>query len=362
MPDTLLQRLTTDESLLLAWHEVRRGGKTPGIDGVSLPRFERKLTQELKALRRELLSGTYSPWPTRRLHLPKDDGSTRAIGVQAVRDRVAQRALLALLQPRVEAQLEDAAYAYRPNRSIEKALTKLEGWRAAGLVWVARADVKTCFDAIEHTRMERALLPVLPESEGRELIHRWLSAGAVDAGGYHPSDGDGLPQGDVLSPLLCNLFLDPFDEAVQAKNPLIRYADDIVIVAKSEKEVRAGLGRAEAALTALGLTLNRKKEWVGTFSQGFTFLGAAICGSLRLPLHPVAPGKWDYGYGPPSQPAASRPPLATPDAVTERLTTLLRLERKGAPLTSMESAFLAAWRTQPAEDRLPEGWQSVYLV
>src|SRR5207247_7745762 len=121
MATRLFAQLCSPHNLLEAWASVRTGGKAPGVDGVTLPRFEFHLERELARLRRELLQGAYRPWPARRFRLPKADGSVRLIGIQGVRDRVVQRALLRLLQPRVEPLLEDCSYAYRPRRSVTMA-------------------------------------------------------------------------------------------------------------------------------------------------------------------------------------------------------------------------------------------------
>lgn len=368
--------MTRPESLWEAWGRVQRGGRAPGMDGVTLAAFDRHAERELARLREELRGGTYRPWPTRRVGLPKADGSTRAIGIQAVRDRVAQRALLLQIQPRIEASLEDCSFAFRPRRSVEMALARLDGLRASGFSWVARADVTLCFDSLDRSLLEQRLQAIVPEEEVHRLVTLWLTAGAVDESGWAAPER-GVPQGDVLSPLLCNLYLDPFDEAVcRPAHPLVRYADDFILAGRTERDVRRGLALAEQELTGLGLVLNARKQWVGTFSQGFEYLGAAVIGSLRLPLHrherPGHPPQYTFQYGDPLPRQPSRlpavPPLLTTErALRERMVELLRAERSGCLLSPMNLALLHAWQEagalpQPPRPVEPESWQSVYLI
>jgi len=372
----LLSSIATTESLLEAWARVRRGGKAPGVDGVTLRGFEQRLETEIARLVREVRSGDYRPWPARRVHIPKADGSDRLIGVQTVRDRVVQRALLGRVQPRVEAELEPCAYAYRPGRSIESALAAIGAYYREGYAWAARSDIRLCFDSLDRTRLMGALGRYVPEQDALALVHSWLSAGAVDQDAL-VEPGIGVPQGDVLSPLLCNLYLDAFDEAVHSPaHPLVRYADDFVILGKTEREAVRGLERAALALSDIDLQINETKTAVVPFIRGFEFLGAAIVGSLILPLHRVErPGRspvFRLGYGrisgpPTAATRAPKPPVMTERRLSEQMVELLRLQRRGVPLPAMAAALLQAWTDAgrihtPRRPPEPEGWQSVYLI
>lgn len=367
MSSELFLRAVSPASLREAWRRVRRGGKSPGVDGVSVARFQDRLEQELAAVRRELLVGAYRPRPVRRVAIPKASGGLRLIGVQAVRDRLVQRALLPYLEPRVEAELEDCSFAYRPGRSVEAALSRLGAIHNAGFDWAARADVELCFDSLDRPRLKRLIRGVLPERDARKLMYQWLGAGVVDeCGWWDPKLG--VSQGDVMSPLLCNLYLDAFDESLlQAGWSLIRYADDFVILGRTRDAAQLGLREAASALRDIRLHLNRKKSSVGSFLQGFEFLGAAVVGSLMLPLHRVArpgrPPRFTYGY----ERAAPRPgpaPRSTDRALQDRLRTLARAEQSGIDLPPMQSAMLEAWRRAGMlrDDDSGEGWQSVYLI
>src|SRR5439155_11174802 len=110
--------------------------------------------RELKRLGDGLRWGKYRPWPARRVRIPKASGGMREIGIQAVRDRVVQRSLLSLLEPRVEPRLEECSYAFRPGRSVEMALVRLSAWRDDGFEWVARSDITLCFDSLDRQQLE----------------------------------------------------------------------------------------------------------------------------------------------------------------------------------------------------------------
>jgi CRISPR-associated protein Cas1 len=373
--------MVSEAALRDAWERVRTGGRAPGLDGVSLASFDRHLDREIAVLRSEILTGRYRPWPARRVGIPKPSGGVRHIGVQAVRDRVAQRALMAVLQPRVEPLLEPASFAYRPGRSIHQALGRVAELHASGCEWVARSDVELCFDSLDREALDRALGPVLPEADARRLVRAWLGAGYVDGAGW-AEPGLGVPQGDVLSPLLCNLYLDPVDEAVSGQGcGLVRYADDLAIVGRTEAVVRGGLRRAEAALARLALRLNPAKTHVGTFTQGFEFLGAAVVGSLILPLHRAGQsgpfGRYSLGYGrgdhlyrptaPAHRPAGGLPLVQSDLGLRRRMLEMMAAERRGGEMPALADALIDAWRTggllgDPAAPRRREAWDSVYLI
>jgi len=375
----LLRRMADRACLLDAWTRVRRGGKAPGMDGVTLDGFGCRLETEIERLTNDIRSGAYRPWPARRVRIPKSDGGQRLIGVQAVRDRVAQRALLGFLQPRVEPTLEPCSFAYRPGRSIEAALSAMAGYHRQGFEWAARSDVRLCFDSLDRRRLFEALKPILPERDAARLVDLWLRAGVVDDEGLVES-GVGVPQGDVLSPLLCNLYLDDFDEAVnRPEHPLVRYADDFVILGRSERDARRGLDLAANTLQELSLAINEAKSSVVPFIRGFEFLGAAIVGSLILPLHrverPGRPPVYRAGYEAPrrcrdvrrARPEPVPAPARSNRELRDRMVALLRAERRGQVLPEMARALLHAWMDagrlgSERPELRNEGWQSVYLI
>lgn len=214
------------------------------------------------------------------------------VGVPTVRDRIAQRACLNVLLPLLDPHLEECSYAYRPGRSIADALRQIENWRNRGHEHLLESDIESCFDSIDRELLLDALARYVPEARLLELVRRWLECGTLwtretDA---EPHDtlplvaSCGIPQGSALSPLLCNLFLDDFDEAVLRQHfKLARYADDFVIVTTREERAEAALQVTRDALGELGLRLHPGKTRLTTFEAGFRYLGTVFVGDLTLP-------------------------------------------------------------------------------
>jgi group II intron reverse transcriptase/maturase len=295
----LLEGLTDLDNLWLAWHDVRRKNSAPGLDGVSVAEFAPHAPAHLKVLRRELRCGDYRPQSLLGVSIPKaDNGGWRKIGIPAVRDRVAQRACLNLLEPILDPELEDCSYAYRAGRSIYGALAQIERWRDRGHRVLLDADIENCFDSIDRDRLMDVLRCYVVEPEIIALVRLWLEAGVV-----WPQKRDdvsplpriariapcGIPQGQIISPLLCNLFLDGFDEALLGRNfKLVRYADDLVVLTTDREKAIEAQDATREALDALGLRLHRRKTRIADFERGFRYLGAVFVGDLMLPTVPRA--------------------------------------------------------------------------
>ncbi|MCB9367144.1 MAG: CRISPR-associated endonuclease Cas1 [Calditrichaeota bacterium] len=237
---------------------------------------------ELLELSRELEHDSYEPQPLRALNLSKASGGVRELSVPVPRDMIVQRALVSLLRPLIESRLEASSYAFRKGRSRYQAANVVDKLRVAGYTHFCRADVDRFFDVVLHAKFENQLqqLKLTPEVIG--LVMRCLRAD-LDIGGRRVQRTKGLPQGAPLSPLLANLYLDGFDEAMaQAGYRLVRFADDFLIAARSEDDARIAGECAARELAKLGLALDADKTSIVSFDQGFTFLGFVFSRSLVL--------------------------------------------------------------------------------
>ena len=262
------------------------GKQTPGIDGVVCDTPQKRL-----ALLQDGLSlQGYRPKPVKRGYIPKSSGGQRPLGIPTQKDRVMQALVKMALEPAWESRFEANSYGFRPGRCTMDAITALHTCmnRQGASQWVLDADIKGCFDNIDHT----ALLTRLPVFT--TTIRRWLKAGVVALGRYTDTEA-GTPQGGVASPLLANMALDGmerlFDGEDTTGNPqrpswktgqnkgisLIRYADDLVIVAPSrtvlEHYVLPTLARF---LAERGLRLSEAKTHIVHSTEGFNFLGCEI--------------------------------------------------------------------------------------
>jgi RNA-directed DNA polymerase len=222
-----------------AYKRVKANQGVAGVDGESIAEFERDLTNNLYKLWNRMSSGSYFPPPVRTVEIPKSDGGKRALGIPTVTDRVAQMVVKMYLEPLVEPHFHQDSYGYRPGRSAIQAVgvARQRCWR---IDWVLDLDIKGFFDNLDHALLMRA---VRKHTDCRWIIlyiARWLTAPAQLPDGTLVAREQGTPQGGVISPLLANLFLHyAFDVWMQRHYPSIpfeRYADDIIVHCKSERQ------------------------------------------------------------------------------------------------------------------------------
>lgn len=283
------QTFVSAENFGQAWEKVRRNNGCAGVDGETIAAFERHAVDQLERLRRSLQNGTYQPMPLRSLQIPKKTRPQpgelpkmewRRLAVPTVRDRIVQQALLNLLHPILEPQFEESSFAYRPGRSYEGAVRQVEQWRNRGYDWVLDADVVKYFDRIQHSRLLAELQERVHDPAVGGLVERWIGSGVTTAAGLIlPSRG--IPQGAGVSPILANVYLDDFDEAIAATGlKLVRFADDFVVLAKSRARIERAQELVDGLVEGMGLELHPDKTRVTNFQQGFHFLGHTFVRSL----------------------------------------------------------------------------------
>lgn len=265
--------------MLAAWRAVRRNRGAAGIDKVSIQMFEKNLEANLNRLMRELKQRTYQPLPARRVYIPKDARGTqmRPLGIPAVRDRVAQEVLRRLLNPIFEAKFHDHSYGFRPGRNCHQAVEKVLELGRQGYRWVLDADISGFFDNLSHAAIMQELSDVVADGNILGLVEKFLKAGVMEGGKVRPTRV-GTPQGGVVSPLLANIALNVLDWHLHDHGfRFVRYADDFVVLCRSEDEAKEAQALVEHLLAdRLGLTLSPEKTKVTRFHEGFAFLGFDI--------------------------------------------------------------------------------------
>lgn len=392
---SLSTQLCQPETLHAAWRKVRANKGGPGSDGVTIQQFEANLTKHLRQLSRELAEERYYPLPVQQFTMKKANGSTRALSVLALKDRIVQRAVCDLISPIYEAKFLDCSFAYRPNRGVPHAVAQVTAIRSEGYTWGVHADIEKFFDRMDTEILMRFLRASMKEPAIIRLIQMWLDMGGIlqppklptwsthiERTAHHLGEGvehvinqllhrtpniehysghqnvltdddwlvdepemtmsagslaqtgkemltnlgrDGLLlllanakrlwkplatkqlliiaplvvaalaaptvgsivkermsrprkigiiQGSPLSPLLANIYLHPFDKAMtRAGIRLVRYADDLLLLCRSESRARHAFQHAQKRLATLKLELNPQKTQIAHFDNGIEFLG-----------------------------------------------------------------------------------------
>ena len=271
---SLIDKVYKRLNLYIAFEKVKANKGAGGIDGVSLDEFEKNLDKNLEETHRLLYEDRYVPKPVRRVYIPKPNGDQRPLGIPTVRDRVVQQALLNRLEKIFEAKFKDCSYGFRPGRSPLQAIQKVEEYLKVGYQWVVEVDIEKCFDTVDHEKLIDLVAEEIADGRVLRLIRLFLKSGVMEELKIeHPATG--TPQGGVISPLLTNIYLHPYDEEMtQAGYKVIRYADDILIMCRSKQEAEKALSRTREILEEqLNLRLNAEKTRVAHKSQAFEFLG-----------------------------------------------------------------------------------------
>ncbi|GMG85349.1 hypothetical protein LNKW23_45690 [Paralimibaculum aggregatum] len=266
-----------------AWDRVRSNMGCAGGDGETVEAFRARASKRLILLSRLIAAGTYRPRDLRVLHIPKKGGETRPLAIPSVEDRVVQTAAAFVLGPILDPGFDEASHGYRPGRGVETAIRAVEAYRKQGFTHVVEADIRRCFERIPH---DLVLARLEAELEGRagasrvvDLVGLWLE----QAGAVMGTPGIGLAQGSPLSPLLANLHLDALDEATTGPGiRLVRYADDFLVLCRSEALAGKALDKARRALTEAGLEIHSEGTRIVDFDRGFRFLGHLFVRSLVL--------------------------------------------------------------------------------
>ncbi|WP_059103155.1 group II intron reverse transcriptase/maturase [Shouchella shacheensis] len=263
------------EKLETAWKQVKANKGAPGIDGETIKEYDRHSYKNLHALLEKLKKKEYLPSPARRVYIPKKNGKKRPLGIPTVEDRIVQQAVVNALQPKFEAHIfHKWSCGYRPNRGMERVLQIIMANIEQGYNYIYDCDIKGFFDNIPHKKLDRIVRKYIADGTVLKMIWKWLKAGYMEDGNYLHGDS-GTPQGGVISPLLANIYLNELDWILSKANiRFVRYADDFLLFAKTEEDIKKAEMLTHKVIENLGLEISIEKTKVVNFNEeDFDFVG-----------------------------------------------------------------------------------------
>jgi len=272
---SLIDKIWREATLIRAWEQVKANQGAAGVDQVSIADYERHIESNLKRVSNQLREGTYQPSPVRRTWIPKPGrAEKRPLGIPTVEDRVVQTALKMALEPIYEKGFSPRSYGFRPGRSAKDGLRRVTQLLDEGYRWVVDADLKGYFDTIDHDLLMEAVEKRVTDGRVLELIEAFLGCEILDDGQATQPER-GTPQGGVISPLLANIFLDPLDHHMAEQGfEMVRYADDFVVMCRTEDRARQALREVQGWVDANRLKLHPDKtSLVDESTDSFNFLG-----------------------------------------------------------------------------------------
>lgn len=279
----LYDKVCRRDVLLEATYRVLSNRGAGGVDGQTTKQLRDygigKFVDELQG---ELTAKTYRPSPVRRVYIPKPDGRERPLGIPTLRDRIAQMAVKLVIEPLFEADFSNGSWGFRPERGAHGAHEVIRRTIVNGACFVVDVDLKSYFDTISHENLLVLVRERVTDKWVLRLLRGWLKAGVLEDGEIHSAIA-GTPQGGVISPLLANIYLNLLDRLWDKKGHaqrtdswqgvLVRYADDLVILTRTEEAARQYFGWMEKLFERMGLTINREKTRIARVTEGFDFLG-----------------------------------------------------------------------------------------
>ena len=271
--DSLLEQILSSENLNEAFLQVKRNKGAEGVDGMKVNELNEHLKANGDEIKERIRNRKYKPQPVRRVEIPKSDGGVRNLGVPTVTDRFIQQAISQVLTPIYEKQFHDNSYGFRPGRCAEMAIIKGLEMMNDGYSWIVDIDLEKFFDTVSHDKLMNIISKTIEDGDVISLIRKFLVSGVMIDDEYKETI-IGTPQGGNLSPLLSNIMLNELDKELEERGlNFVRYADDCIILTKSEKAAnRIMISITKFLEEKLGLKVNVNKSKVDR-PNGIKYLG-----------------------------------------------------------------------------------------
>ena len=264
----LLEKVLNDNNLFEAYKQVYKNKGASGIDGVTVDELGKYMYLHKEEIKEQIRKRKYKPSPVRRVYIPKENGDKRGLGIPTVVDRLIQQAIVQVLSPIYERKFSETSYGFRPKRSCEMAIVKLLEYFNDGYTWIVDIDLQKFFDTVCHDKLIAIIMKTIHDGELVSLIRKYLVSGVMENGVVSPTKV-GTPQGGNLSPLLSNIMLNELDKELEKRGlRFTRYADDCIIVVKSEKAANRVMESITKFIKKkLGLKVNVEKSKVARPNQ-----------------------------------------------------------------------------------------------
>ena len=272
----LLGKVLSKENLNRAYKQVYKNKGASGVDGVTIEELFAYIKEHKEGILWQIRNRKYKPQPVRRVYIPKENGKMRKLGIPSVIDRVIQQAIVQVLTPIYEEQFSNNSYGFRPNRSCEMAVIKALEYFNDGYDWIVDIDLQSFFDEVNQDKLIGIIRRSVKDGDLVSLIRKFLRSGVMEKGIIQETT-KGTPQGGNLSPLLSNIMLNELDKELEKRGlNFVRYADDCLIMVKSEKAANRVMESITTFITKkLGLIVNVEKSKVARPNQikylGFGF-------------------------------------------------------------------------------------------
>ncbi len=275
----LLEKILNKDNLNRAFKRVKANKGAPGIDGINVDEAGAYLKKKQQAIIAGIYKGKYTPDAVRRVEIPKPDGGIRKLGIPTVKDRIFQQAITQQLMPVYEPLFSDNSYGYRPGRSAKDAIKRIKEYAEQGYTHAVELDLSKYFDTLNHEMLLNLLRRNIKDERVVQWIKRYLKSGVMENGIVMKTE-EGSPQGGNISPLLANIYLNEFDQEYGKRDvKFVRYADDIVLLAKSDRAAKRLLETSTKYLEGtLKLKVNQEKSRVvSVFAiKNFKYLGFTL--------------------------------------------------------------------------------------
>ena len=272
----LLEEILNQNNLNKAYKKVVANKGEAGADGITVEEEFDYLKENKDRIINQIRKRKYKPQPVKRVQIPKENGKMRNLGIPTVTDRIIQQAIFQVISPIFEKQFNDNSFGFRPNRSCEQAIIRALEYLNDGYEWIVDIDLEKFFDTVNQDKLITIIGKTITDGDVVSLIRKYLSAGVMEKG-IVKATTVGTPQGGNLSPLLSNIMLNELDKELDARGlNFVRYADDCIILVKSEKAANRVLTSITKFIEKkLGLKVNVEKSKVTRPTQtkylGFSF-------------------------------------------------------------------------------------------